>query len=191
MVMSSKGPAGAPVVIVAAFYNGEEEIGRQKFAKLIELGPIVNRTGMMPSEVVNTLQNAVLPQGANYHLTGTIRGEGRLQSEAARDIFNKMIEMTGAPGACLTDGGPVFSIIWQFINLKKVTSLPADASALRMRTASPCMSMVIRWEGDSTEASKDAKDRVTRLKDFIVQALEHTFPNGLGENDTGYGNFGA
>jgi len=33
MVMSSKGPAGAPVVIVAAFYNGEEEIGRQKFAK--------------------------------------------------------------------------------------------------------------------------------------------------------------
>jgi len=191
MAMTNKGPTGDPVIAVIVFYNGDEETGRQKFAKLIELGPVMNGTGMIPYEVVGTLQEAMLPHGDNYSLTGTLRGEGRVQPEAVQDIFNQMVEITSATGPCVTDAGPIVSIIWEFSNLKKVSSVSPDATAYRMRVESPSLAILIRWQGDSTEANKDARDRLMRVRGAVDQNLKHTFPNGLGENDTGYGNYGA
>jgi len=192
MAITNRGPTGVPVIAVIVFYNGSEEVGRQKFAKLIELGPVVNATGMMPYEVVNTLQNDTLPHGSNYHLTCSLRGEGRVQPEPVQEIFNKLMEVTSAPGPCLTSGGPTLSLIWEFLNLKnKVANVPVDATAYRMRIVRPSLPTVMMWEGDSVEAANDARERMMRLKETVDQALKHTFPNGLGEDATGYGNYGT
>jgi len=74
-VMSNKGPTGVPVVGVIVFYNGEEDEARKRFAKLFELGPVVNGAAMMPYEAVGALQEALVPYNANYHFAGAVRGE--------------------------------------------------------------------------------------------------------------------
>jgi len=51
--------------------------------------------------------------------------------------------------------------------------------------------MLITWEGDSVEATKDAKERFRQLRQFVEDSVKHTFPRGKEENDTGYGNYGA
>jgi len=101
-----------------------------------------------------------------------------------------MAEIAGASGACVTTEDPFISIIWEFINMKEITSVPADATAYRMRVARPSIPIAIRWQGDSAEGISDAKDRLKRVKKVVEQDLKHIFPNGPGEDDTGYRNYG-
>jgi len=60
-----------------------------------------------------------------------------------------------------------------------------------MRAERPSFPLMITWEGESVEATKDAKERVRRLKQIVEEGLRDTFPRGKEENDTGYGNYGT
>jgi hypothetical protein len=190
LAMTNKGPTGGPMVGVIVFYNGDEEEGRKKFAKLIALGPVVNGAGMIPYELLNTMQNDMIPYGANYHLTGTLRGKKPVETEAAQGMFNRMLQISSAPGACTANGDPTIMILWEFLHLKKAASVPADATAFRMRVESPSIPMLISWGGESTEATKDAKERLRKMRQIVDENLKDTFVGGMGEDDTGYGNYG-
>jgi hypothetical protein len=188
--MTNKGPTGGPILVVIVFYNGDEEEGRKKFAKLIDLGPAVNGTGMIPYELLNTMQNELVPYGINYHLTGTLRGKKPVESQAAQDIFNQIIQIASAPGDCTSNGDPAISILWEFLHLKKAASVPPDATAFRMRVDTLSLPLLITWEGDSAEATKDAKERLRRVRELVERNLKDTFAGGMSEDDTGYGNYG-
>jgi hypothetical protein len=54
---SAPPPANAPVVMTQLFYNGTEAQGKEFFADLFALDPIVNMTSMMPYEKLNSLLN--------------------------------------------------------------------------------------------------------------------------------------
>ena len=94
MMMTNKGPIGGPIIGVFVFYNGDEEEGRKRFAKLISLGPIMNGTRMVPYEALNTLQNEMMHYGANYHVSGTVRGENPVTEQAAQKMFNRAMEIS-------------------------------------------------------------------------------------------------
>jgi hypothetical protein len=190
MGMTNKGPTGTPAVVVIVFYNGDEEAGRGKFAKLIELGPMVNVAAMIPYEMVNSLQNGLVPYGLNYHFTGTVRGGSPAEPETAQEMFNQMISISSLPGGCATSSPPTIIVLWEFFHLKKAASVPADATAFRMRVEHAPMPMLISWEGDGSEATRDAKERLGRLKLVVEEGLKGTFTGGMSENDTGYGNYG-
>jgi hypothetical protein len=191
LAMTSKGPTGVPMLAVVVFYNGDEEEGRKKFAKLIALGPVMNGTGMMPYEVVNTLQNDAFPHGAGYHLNGTIRGKKPVETQAAQEMFDQMLQIASAPGACSSNGDPTIIIVWEFINMKRAASIPVDATAYRMRAETPSLALVIHWQGESTEATRDAKERLLKVRQIADENLKDTFVGGRGEDVTGYGNYGG
>jgi len=190
LAMTSKGPTGGPIIVVLVFYNGDEAEGRKKFAKLTELGPVVNGTGMIPYELVNTMQNDLVPYGHNYHITGTLRGKKPVEAQASQDVFNRMLQIASTPGACSANGDPTMTILWEFFHLQKAVGVPSDATAFRMREASPQLPMVITWEGDSAEATKDAKERLRQVKQAIDENVKDTFVGGMSKDDTGYGNYG-
>jgi hypothetical protein len=188
MGMTNKGPTGTPAVVVVVFYNGDEEGGRKKFAKLIALGPIVNAAAMIPYETMNALQNGLVPYGSNYHFTCAVRGGNPVETEAAQEIFTQITGISSLPGACADTSPPTVIVIWEFFNLKKAASVPADATAFRMRVEHSQTPILINWEGESSEATRDAKERSGRLKLVVEEALKGTFDGGMGEN--GYGNYG-
>ena len=95
MTMTNRGPTGVPVVAVIVVYNGDEAEGRKKFAKLIDLGPVMDGTGTIPFETANTLQNAMLPHGDTYLLTSTLRGEERVQAETCSVEWPKSLVHPG------------------------------------------------------------------------------------------------
>lgn len=191
LAITNKGPMGGPIIMAVVFFNGDETEGRKRFGKLFELGALVDGTGMIPYEEVNGLQNAGLPYGANYHLTGTLRGERGVAPDVAAKLFNQLIDIAGAPGGCAVDEVPTMMAMWEYFHLKRAASVPADATAFRMRVAHPAVPMMISWKGESPEVSLDAKDRLRRLKQCVEDGLKETFHDGgMGEDDTGYGNYG-
>ena len=188
--MTSKGPTGGPIIVALVFYNGDEAEGRKKFAKLIDLGPVVNGTGMIPYELLNAMQNDMVPYGHNYHITGTLRGKKPVESQASQDIFNRMVQIASTHGDCRANGDAAITILWEFLHLKKAVSVPPDATAFRMRVDSPSLPMMITWEGDSAEATKDAKERLRQVRQVVDENVKDTFVSGMSADDTGYGNYG-
>jgi hypothetical protein len=188
--MNSKGPTGTPIVGVLIFYNGDEEEGRKRFAKLFDLGPVMNGAGMMPYELLNTMQNEMMPAGRNYSLTSALRGKKPVEPQAAQAMFDRMVQLASAPGDCTVNGDPTIMIIWEFLHLKKVASVPVDATAFRMREETCSVPTLIIWDGDSAEATKDAKERLRQVKQVVDENLKDTFVGGKSENATGYGNYG-
>ena len=45
-----------PAVVLIPFYNGPENIGKQKFKGFYDVGPIVDMTKMIPYDQLNSLQ---------------------------------------------------------------------------------------------------------------------------------------
>jgi hypothetical protein len=188
--MTTKGPTGVPVLVVTIFYNGDEAEGRREFTKLIALGPVVDAAAMVPYEKLNALQNHNLLYGDNYHLRATMRGGKPMEPGAAQEIFNKMVEISGTPGVCATISNPTIVILWEFFHSKKAMSVPADATAFRMREPHVLVPIMIKWEGDSAEAAKDAEERVVRLKEAVEERLKGTFVDSISGNNPGNGKYG-
>jgi hypothetical protein len=178
------------MVGVLIFYNGDEEEGHKRFAKLFELGPVMNGAGMMPYELLNTMQNEMVPAGLNYSFTGSLRGTKPVEPQAAQAMFDRMRQIASTPGDCTVNGDPTILIIWEFHHLKKAASVPADATAFRMREETATLPIVIKWEGDSPEAIKDAEERLRQVKQIVDENLRDSFVGGKSEKTTGYGNYG-
>jgi FAD binding domain len=56
-------PAHQPLILVIVMYNGPESEGREFFAPLIKLGPLMDTTTMMPYASLNGIMNAMVPHG--------------------------------------------------------------------------------------------------------------------------------
>lgn len=56
-------PAYQPMIIAIAMYNGSESEGREFFAPLLKLDPLVDTTAMMPYSSLNGMINAMAPHG--------------------------------------------------------------------------------------------------------------------------------
>ncbi|PVG04874.1 FAD-binding domain-containing protein [Serendipita vermifera] len=195
LITTSRGFTGYPAVVVFVFFNGDEEEGKQRFKKIIDLGPVASYAGTIPYEQLNAMQNQGAPFGGNYHYTGVIRG--CLPPPTASEIFNKMMGLANIPSPFKAINPTtkaeepdtiVLSAVWEYHNLKKMSAVAPDATAFRMRVPHPLGLLILTWSADGQEAIDEAKDRMDKFRDICEAALAPTFgANGRGSNDTGYG----
>ncbi|PVG03740.1 FAD-binding domain-containing protein [Serendipita vermifera] len=196
MVTTSRGPTGDPAVVVFVFYNGDEEEGKVKFKKLLDLGPVANLAGTLPYEQLNAMQNQAIPYGINYHLNGFVRAG--LPPPAAGAIFNNQVAIATAPSPYKSvnpttnveePNTVVLTVLWEFYNLKKQSTPAPDATAFRMRVPYSLATLIATWSADGEEASKEAKERLRSFKLVCDNELRSTFgPEGRNKDAPGYGN---
>jgi hypothetical protein len=65
-------PAHQPLVLVVVMYNGSESEGREFFAPLFKLGPLMDTTTMMPYPSLNGMVNAMMPHGDRKNQKGSV-----------------------------------------------------------------------------------------------------------------------
>lgn len=196
LVTTSKGPTGDPAIVVCVLFNGDEEEGKEKFKKILDLGPVVNLAGMLPYEKLNAMQNEAIPYNIYCHLTGITRGS--LPPSAASAIFEILLTIANAPSPFKATNPTTnaeepntigMSILWEYWNLKKQSTPAPDATAFRMRVPYPMAPLGIFWSAEGMEASQEAKGRLKEMKAFCDAQLWPTFgPDGPNVNGTGYRN---
>lgn len=196
MVTTTRGPTGQPAVVVFIFFNGDEEEGKRRFKKIIDLGPVANLAGMIPYERLNAMQNEAIPYNINCFLNGITRGS--LPPSSAAAIFSQMMALANAPSQyrainpTTKEEEPntlAIVILWEFWNLKKQSTPSPDATAYRMRVPYPVAPMGVFWSSDDSKAGQEAKERLKALKMFCDNELRPTFgTSGPSVNGTGYGN---
>jgi hypothetical protein len=141
-------------------------------------------TAMAPYEILNSLGNANVVYGANYHIQGVNRRS--LTPAIVSSIFQKLLELANTPA--LNMAKPVLAITWDYHNVRKMSTVPSDATAFCMRRPNPVAAAFIMWEGDSQEASQEAKDRLREFKAYCEGALESDWEKTI--DDVGYANYG-
>jgi hypothetical protein len=64
-------PAHQPIILVVVMYNGSESEGREFFAPLFKLSPLMDTTAMMPYPSLNGMINAMVPHGDRKNQKGS------------------------------------------------------------------------------------------------------------------------
>ena len=75
-------------------------------------------------------------------------------------MFDRMMELAAEPGASASITQPSLLIMCELYELKKASSVAPNATAFPMTAERPSLPLMINWEGDSPEATKDANERV-------------------------------
>ncbi|KAJ3554252.1 hypothetical protein NP233_g12461 [Leucocoprinus birnbaumii] len=144
LMMTTAEPDGTPMVICNVFYNGSEEEGRSKFKSLYDIGPKVDLAKEIPYEVLNSLQNPMVPHGNGVYWKG-VAHDGPVFEPIAK-AHEKVVEIIK---------GRTFMVntIYEWIPLKKINSFPASEAAYR-RSHSPNCLIIVGWLGKTNLAAK-------------------------------------
>ncbi|PVG04873.1 FAD-binding domain-containing protein [Serendipita vermifera] len=195
LVATSRGPSGNPSIIVVLFFNGDEEEGKKRFKKILDVGPVANLAGTIPYTQLNSMQNQAAKFGINHLTTGITRAN--LPSSIASAIFDQTLKLAKVPSSFKsinpTTGAEetntiVLTVIWQYYHLKKHSTVAPDAMAFRMRLQHPQGMLNATWTADGEGATAEAEERMITLKTICDTALHPTFGDlGPSVEDTGYG----
>ena len=205
------GPDGNAVIIVIVVYHGGEEEGKKAFKPIFDLGentgrmriyfrvantpshtligPVANKTCMIPYEKVNGITNHTATPGNNYYLTGIIRTH--LTAQTAVAIHDHLLKMRSSHPLL-----GEFAMVWQYYPMaQKIMSVKSDAMAFRMRTPDLGCLLALKLDGSVKDEAVEAKakeliteHRIFCEKRIISQARDLQRP----ESDKGaaYGNYG-
>lgn len=132
-------PAFQPVILAAVFYNGTESEGKEFFAPLLELSPLVNSTSMMPYSSVNGMLNMVATHGDRKALKGSAFLYP-LDPKVAEETFNEFIAFVQkVPDAAQT------IILFEYLCVEQIIEVPLAATAYANRAAYCNFMVGPRW----------------------------------------------
>lgn len=114
-----------PVVLVTPFYYGNESTARQKFARILEIGPLSDTTAVTPYNHWNDGAEGFCIRGGRKPSYGA--GMLHLLPAVWRGVWNEFVEFTKNPG---TESS---IILMEAYSLGKGRSVPDDASAFPYR----------------------------------------------------------
>ncbi|KAL8961728.1 MAG: hypothetical protein Q9193_001761 [Seirophora villosa] len=114
-----------PVVLVTPFYYGDESTARQKFARILEIGPLSDTTAVTPYNHWNDGAEGFCIRGGRKPSYGA--GMLHLLPAVWRAVWNEFVEFTKNPG---TESS---IILMEAYSLGKGRSVPDDASAFPYR----------------------------------------------------------
>ena len=160
MMVFGLGPDGNAAVVVIVVYHGGEEEGKEAFKPIFDLGkntgpiriyvrlptnpsigPVVNKTSMIPYEMVNTMMNDVVLPGNNWYFSGITRTH--IVAETAVAIHDHLLK-SRASHPHLGE----FSMIWEYYPMaQRLMSVKSDATAFRMRTSDLGCLLGMKWDG--------------------------------------------
>lgn len=150
MCIFAHGPDDSgPLIIVICFYNGTAAAGKQRFAGLVNLEPVMNTLDMIPYSMVNSLQNPQATYGGRKSFKGVFY-EPPLDPKFARTVFDDyMAKVQSDPDLIQS------AIILEFMDLRKICQTPISATALASRNTAQNGIIALRW----SDKSKDSEHR--------------------------------
>ncbi|KAF8508227.1 hypothetical protein JB92DRAFT_2832474 [Gautieria morchelliformis] len=156
MVSLTRGPDRQPAVILILFFNGSEEEGRANFKQFYDIGPVADFAREMPYGQLNSMLNENVGFGRRFYMACDSWGGTSLRSRLlsnAQEMFDRVVMMSANHPKQPTL--PPFDIMvgYEFIPLKKVCSVPPDATAFRSRGPQPNIVLLISW--DQEEEGED------------------------------------
>ncbi|KAJ5630155.1 FAD linked oxidase N-terminal [Penicillium herquei] len=159
MVIFAQGPGGAgPLIIVICFYNGSAAAGKQRFAGLLNLEPVMNTLDMIPYSMVNSLQNPQATYGGRKSFKGVFY-EPPLDPNFARTIFDDLMQKVGTDPD-LSES----AIILEFIDMRKVCETDISATAFASRNSTQNGIICLRWYDKSKDSEHRAWARYIQAK---------------------------
>lgn len=80
-------PHHKPAIVTVLFYNGPEEEARKFYGDLIDIGPMIEKTRMMPYEQVNAMINPLTDYGGRKTM-GSSAFTHPLDVNLVKDVFD-------------------------------------------------------------------------------------------------------
>ncbi|KAF5363801.1 hypothetical protein D9756_000780 [Leucocoprinus leucothites] len=158
-------PDGVPIILCQLFFNGSEEDGRAKFKKLYDIG---------------TSTNQYVRPGNGVYWKGVAHNGPDLQSMVKAQ--KKATEIAKA-------GTFSVQIVYEWIPLQKINSVPASKTAYRRIPTPNCL---VGWPGDTHSGEKVDEARPvahqiagcvaggeSKLKDVESQGYANYDPEGI------------
>ncbi|KAF2815010.1 FAD binding oxidoreductase [Mytilinidion resinicola] len=145
---SAPPPRGVPVVVVvvvAVFYNGTEEAGREFFKPLFELGPVADMTRSMPYEELNGVLNEGQGFGGRKLFGGgnfTLPLEPGLV-EKIRDDFMAFISAHEDMGESI--------MLFEGVPFKKIIEVANDATSFANRGEYYNVATCFKWYDEALD----------------------------------------
>lgn len=201
------GPDGNPATIVTTVYHGGEEEGKTAFKPIFDLGedrckvcmfsncqhtpigPVANKTSMIPYEALNGITNHAALPGSNWYYTGIARTH--LTPETAIAIHDHLLKMRASHPLL----GEI-SMVWQYYPMmQKIMSVKPDAMAFRMRTPHLGCLFSLKLDGSvkDEEVKAKAKELVTEHRVFCekhINSQAGSLQQPGVDRDIAYGNYG-
>ena len=132
-------PAFQPVILAAVFYNGTESEGKEFFAPLLELDPLLNSTAVMPYPSVNGMLNLFATDGDRKALKGSAYLYP-LDPKVAEETFNDFAAFVQkVPDAAQS------IIIFEYLCADQIIKVPLAATAYANRAAYCNIMVGPRW----------------------------------------------
>lgn len=153
------------------------------------IGPIANKTSMVPYEAINTMVNDVCPPGNNWYFSGITRTH--VIAETAVAIYDNLLKARAAHPLL-----GEFYMMWEYYPLaQRLTSVKPDAMAFRMRTSDLACLLGLKWDGSvkDEKVKARAKELVTEHRTFcqnLINAQEGYRQRPEADKDVAYGNYG-
>ncbi|KAM3069544.1 hypothetical protein ACMFMG_005648 [Clarireedia jacksonii] len=142
-------PIGRSCVVAVLFYDGEVEKAREVFKPLKDLGPLMDRTGMMPYPEINALHTASTPNGDRRAMKGGTFTYP-LDWKFVDGVYEEYVRHTEEiPDAKKT------LMLFEFIHNGKIMEIPLNAMAFANRGEWGNMVVVSGW----TESKWDERCR--------------------------------
>lgn len=176
IAFASPPPTKQPSVITVVFHNGPEDEAKKTFEPLISLGPIVNKTSMMPYKAANTMLNGVAGHGGRKSQQGAVFIPP-LDPKLAETIFNDCASFVKSePGAAKS------MILLEYHPFKKLMEAKQTDTAFANRGAYCNIVVVPNWVGQELDNTCRSWARTTSAKlkaEFEKKKAEGTDDNTM------------
>ncbi|KAF9569413.1 FAD-binding domain-containing protein [Agrocybe pediades] len=169
--VSTPTPDGMPAFGIIPFYNGSESEGREKFKFLFDIGPVADMTKEIPFEELNALQNPMTMHGKGVYQKGV--AHIRPHPEAVVQAHDRLMEI-------VKEGHFIGQIIYEYVPLDKINSVPTHATAFRREITSNIL-VNLTWDQsiqDRTEGGRKIAKELTSI--LAGSASDLTISQSLG-----------
>ncbi|KAA8649446.1 FAD-binding oxidoreductase [Aspergillus tanneri] len=153
-------PQNQPAIAVVPFYDGPEHAARDRFSKLIAIGPIADGTSMLAYSKVNSLLLDGAKHGGRKFQAGTVWEPPFVLAQLDQVIH----EFRGMLEAYPETAGS--AVIFQFDHPEKIASVPHDATAFANRGNHRLAMVEVKF------GSRDLDDVALKYAKRIVQIIK-------------------
>ncbi|KAF5385042.1 hypothetical protein D9615_000874 [Tricholomella constricta] len=149
-----------PLIVLCLFYNGSEAEGRVNYKCFFDIGPIADMTREMPYEELNAVQNGFAYPGQGAYMKGSAHRKPVVP--AITKAHQRIVDVFKASGLKA-------NLIFEYLPLSNITSIPADAAAFRRDPTAKVLAL-IQWQENTPENTALARATASEVLNIVTSA---------------------
>ncbi|ESZ99284.1 hypothetical protein SBOR_0325 [Sclerotinia borealis F-4128] len=130
----------SPIILLTVFYYGTEAAGKEAYAPIYAVGPIVDETAILPYDEWNAGGDAFCAKGDSKPSWGT--GLAELDTTAWTSVWNEWLAFAQLPGANNS------AMILDMYSLEKARTIEDSSSAYPFRSTVNFNAIATAWYSD-------------------------------------------